>query len=41
MRDDATTQNYREAMSGKVGWGSLGYEWSDKPHRRNRLGLKK
>lgn len=33
MRPDATTDDYRNAVSGEGGFGSLGYDWSDKPHR--------
>lgn len=33
MREDSTTDDYRDALSGEGGFGSLGYEWSDKPHR--------
>ena len=33
MRDDTTTQDYRMALSGEGAFGTLGYEWSDKPHR--------
>src|SRR5688572_2564288 len=33
MREGATTDDYRKAMDGKGDFGSLGYEWSDKPHR--------
>ncbi|MFM7009060.1 MAG: hypothetical protein ACKO0Z_06955 [Betaproteobacteria bacterium] len=30
LRDGTTTKHYRDALSGE---GSLGYDWSDKPHR--------
>lgn len=33
MRDDVTTDDYRKALSGEGDMWSLGYEWSDKPHR--------
>jgi hypothetical protein len=33
MREDTTTDDYRRAMDGQGGFGTLGYEWSDKPHR--------
>lgn len=33
MREGSTTDDYRDAMSGEGGFGTLGYEWSDKPHR--------
>ncbi len=33
MRTGTTTDDYRKAMSGEGEWDSLGYEWSDKPHR--------
>ena len=33
MRKDATTDDYRNATSGEGKFGSLGYDWSDKPHR--------
>lgn len=33
MREGSTTDDYRDAMSGEGEFGSLGYEWSDKPHR--------
>ena len=28
-----TTDNYRNAMNGEGSFGSLGYDWADKPHR--------
>lgn len=33
MRNGSTTDDYRAALSGEGEIGSLGYEWSDKPHR--------
>lgn len=33
MRPGTTTDDYREALQGLGEFGSLGYEWSDKPHR--------
>lgn len=33
MRPGSTTDDYRKAMSGEGTFGTLGYEWSDKPHR--------
>lgn len=33
MRKDSTTQDYRIAISGEGEFGSLGYDWADKPHR--------
>lgn len=33
MRPGSTTEDYRNATSGEGAFGSLGYEWSDKPHR--------
>ena len=33
MRDGATTDDYRNACSGEGEFGSLGHEWTDKPHR--------
>ena len=33
MREGSTTDDYRNAMSGEGKPFSLGYEWSDKPHR--------
>jgi hypothetical protein len=33
MREGSTTEDYRNACSGEGEFGSLGYEWSDKPHR--------
>lgn len=33
MRQGSTTDDYRNACSGKGEFGSLAYEWSDKPHR--------
>jgi hypothetical protein len=33
MRPDATTDDYRAAVSGEGEFGTLGHEWSDKPHR--------
>lgn len=33
MREGATTDDYRAALSGEGDFFSLGYEWSDKPHR--------
>ena len=33
MRDGSTTDDYRNALSGEGEFMSLGYEWSDKPHR--------
>ena len=33
MRTGSTTDDYRNAVSGEGEYGSLGYEWSDKPHR--------
>ena len=33
MRKDATTDDYRSAIFGEGPYGSLEYEWSDKPHR--------
>lgn len=33
MRGGATTDDYRNATKGEGGFGSLGYEWDDKPHR--------
>jgi hypothetical protein len=33
MREGATTEDYRKALDGEGDLGSLGYEWSDKPHR--------
>ena len=33
MRDGTTTDDYRNACSGEGEFGSLGYEWADKPHR--------
>lgn len=33
MREGASTEDYRKAMSGDGDTHSLGYEWSDKPHR--------
>lgn len=33
MREGATTEDYRRAISGEGDFGSLGYEWADKPHR--------
>jgi len=33
MRDGSTTDDYRIALSGEGEFGSLGYEWVDKPHR--------
>lgn len=33
MRAGATTDDYRAALSGEGEFGSLGYDWSDKPHR--------
>ena len=33
MRFGSTTDDYRKALSGEGKMGSLGYDWSDKPHR--------
>lgn len=33
MRPGSTTEDYRRALSGEGEFGSLGYDWSDKPHR--------
>lgn len=33
MRPGSTTDDYRRALDGEGELGSLGYEWSDKPHR--------
>lgn len=33
MREGTTTDDYRAALSGEGDFLSLGYEWSDKPHR--------
>lgn len=34
MRPGTTTNDYRNALTGNDdGFGSLSYEWSDKPHR--------
>jgi hypothetical protein len=33
MREGSTTDDYRNAVSGEGEPFSLGYEWSDKPHR--------
>ena len=33
MREGASTDDYRKALSGEGDTWSLGYEWSDKPHR--------
>jgi hypothetical protein len=33
MREGATADDYRKAVDGEGEFGSLGYEWSDKPHR--------
>lgn len=33
MREGTTTDDYRNALSGEGEFMSLGYEWSDKPHR--------
>lgn len=33
MRPGSTTEDYRSALDGEGDFGSLGYEWSDKPHR--------
>lgn len=33
MSEGATTDDYRNACSGEGDLGSLGYDWSDKPHR--------
>ena len=33
IRDEATTRDYRNALSGVGEFGSLGYEWSAEPHR--------
>ena len=33
MREGSTTDDYRYAVSGEGEFGTLGYEWSDKPHR--------
>lgn len=33
MRKDKSTDDYRNACSGEGEFGSLGYEWADKPHR--------
>jgi hypothetical protein len=33
MREGSTTDDYRNACSGEGEFGSLGYDWADKPHR--------
>lgn len=33
MRPGSTTEDYRRALDGEGEFGSLGYDWSDKPHR--------
>lgn len=33
MREGSTTDDYRAALSGNGEFLSLGYEWTDKPHR--------
>ena len=33
MREGSTTDDYRNALSGEGEFMSLGYDWSDKPHR--------
>jgi hypothetical protein len=33
MREGSTTDDYRAALGGEGDFGSLGYDWSDKPHR--------
>lgn len=33
MREGSTTDDYRYAVSGQGEFGTLGYEWADKPHR--------
>jgi hypothetical protein len=33
MREGTTTDDYRNACVGEGEFGSLGYEWTDKPHR--------
>lgn len=33
MRPETTTDDYRNALMGSDEFGSLGYDWDDKPHR--------